>query len=106
MATAGVKRVIVMVQENHTVDSYFRGLAAYGANVATGWPTVTNPPASDQPHERKAYFEWLTGASTGAHVQFDTVNVLPYYLYLALTGRPLDAETALGWGLVDAVRPA
>jgi hypothetical protein len=27
-------------------------------------------------------------------------------LYLALTGRPLDAETALGWGLVDAVRPA
>ena len=27
-------------------------------------------------------------------------------LYLALTGRPLDAETALGWGLVDAVGPA
>jgi enoyl-CoA hydratase/carnithine racemase len=27
-------------------------------------------------------------------------------LYLALSGRPLDAETALGWGLVDAVRPA
>ena len=35
-----VKRVVVMVQENHTTDNYFRGLAAYGANVATGWPDV------------------------------------------------------------------
>jgi enoyl-CoA hydratase/carnithine racemase len=27
-------------------------------------------------------------------------------LYLALSGRPLDAATALSWGLVDLVRPA
>ena len=94
---AGVKRVVVMVQENHTVDSYFRGLAPYGGNVATGWPTATNPPAGDPPHDRKAYFEWLTRASTGEHVQFDTVNVLPYYLYLALTGAFVENHCA-GFG--------
>jgi phospholipase C len=26
-AAGGIKRVVVMVQENHTVDNYFRGLA-------------------------------------------------------------------------------
>ena len=50
-AVAGnrVKGVVVMVQENHTTDNYFRGLAAYGANVATDWPVQANPPAADQP---------------------------------------------------------
>jgi len=28
-----------MIQENHTTDNYFRDLAPWGANVATGWPT-------------------------------------------------------------------
>lgn len=97
MADGRVSRVVVIVQENHTVDSYFRGLAPYGGNVATGWPTASNPPASDQPHDRRAYYEWLTGASTGAHVQFDTVNVLPYYLYLAVTGAFLENHCA-GFG--------
>ena len=81
-----IKRVVIIVQENHTVDSYFRGLAPYGGNVATDWPIATNPPAGDPPHNRAAYFKWLTGASTGEHVQFDTAAVLPYYLYLAVTG--------------------
>jgi phospholipase C len=81
-----VKRVVIIVQENHTVDSYFRGLAPYGANVATDWPIATNPPAGDPPHDREAYFKWLTGASTAEHVQFDTAAVIPYYLYLAVTG--------------------
>ena len=86
-AAAGpVKRVVIMVQENHTVDCYFRGLEPYGGNVATGWPLAQNPPPRDPPHDRRAYFNWLTGASTGEHVQFDTANLLPYYLYLALTG--------------------
>ena len=75
-----------MVQENHTTDNYFGGLAPYGANVATGWPVSPNPPAKDQSHDRRAYFRWLTGASTGAHVQFATDTVLPFYAYLALTG--------------------
>jgi hypothetical protein len=97
-AAAGpVKRVVIMIQENHTVDSYFRGLAPYGGNVATDWPISPNPPASDQPHDRKAYFEWLSGASSGAHVQFDTVDVLPYYLYLAVTGAFLENHCA-GFG--------
>jgi Phosphoesterase family len=87
-----------MVQENHTVDSYFRGLAPYGGNVATDWPLSPNPPTGgDPPHDRHAYFEWLTGASTGAHVQFDTATVLPYYLYLALTGAFLENHCA-GFG--------
>jgi hypothetical protein len=90
-------RVVIMVQENHTTDNYFRGLAPYGANVATDWPIAANPPASDNPHDRKAYFEWLTGASTGEHVQFDTAAVLPYYLYLAITGAFLENHCA-GFG--------
>ena len=47
-----VARVVIMVQENHTTDNYFRGLAPYGANVATDWPIAANPPASDNPHDR------------------------------------------------------
>ena len=38
MAAGIVKRVVVIVQENHTTDHYFGGLAPWGANVATGWP--------------------------------------------------------------------
>ena len=94
---AAVERVVIMVQENHTTDNYFRGLAPYGADVATDWPIAANPPASDNPHDRHAYFEWLTGASTGAHVQFDTASVLPYYLYLAVTGAFLEGHCA-GFG--------
>jgi hypothetical protein len=90
-AAAGqVKRVVIMVQENHTTDNYFRGLAPYGGAVATGWPTSPNPPAKDQPHDRHAYFKWLTGAGTATHEQFDTAAVLPYYLYLAVTGAFLE----------------
>jgi hypothetical protein len=84
-----VKRVVVFVQENHTTDNYFRGLAPYGANVVTGWPTTPDPPASDQAHDRRAYFKWLTeGVATRS--QFDTAAVLPYYLYLAVTGAFLE----------------
>jgi hypothetical protein len=82
----GVSRVVIMVQENHTTDNYFVGLAPYGANVATGWPVAPNPPKSDQTHTRAEYFKWLTKAVTGAHVQFDTVADIPFYAYLALTG--------------------
>jgi hypothetical protein len=89
-APGRVKRVVVIVQENHTTDNYFRGLAPYGGAVATDWPISPNPPARDQPHDRHAYFQWLTGASQGAHVQFDTAKVLPYYLYLAVMGAFLE----------------
>ena len=86
---AAVKRVVVFVQENHTTDNYFRALAPYGANVATGWATTPDPPARDQPHDRHAYFNWLTqGIATRS--QFDTAGVLPYYLYLAVTGAFLE----------------
>lgn len=84
-----VKRVVVFVQENHTTDNYFRGLAPYGANVVTGWATTPDPPAHDQPHDRHAYFNWLT-QGTATRSQFDTAVVLPYYLYLAATGAFLE----------------
>ena len=89
-AASTVKRVVIMVQENHTVDNYFRGLAPWGANVATDWPITPNPPAADQPHDRSAYFTWLSGDGTATHSQFDTAAVLPYYLYLAITGAFLE----------------
>ena len=85
-----VDHVVIMVQENHTTDNYFRSMAAYGANVATDWPTSPNPPLSDQPHDRHAYYRWLSGASTGDHAQFDTATVLPYYAWLAASGAFLE----------------
>jgi hypothetical protein len=74
---------VILVQENHTTDNYFRSMAAYGANVVADWPLSPNPPAHDQPHDRHAYFQWLTHAIAGEHSQFDTARVLRYYLYLA-----------------------
>lgn len=102
---AVVKRVVVMVQENHTVDSYFRGLAPYGGNVATGWPTATNPPASDPPHDRQAYFEWLTGASTGAHVQFDTGQRAPVLPVSGLDRRVRREPLRRIWHQLDPEAP-
>jgi hypothetical protein len=90
-------RVVVLVQENHTTDNYFRALAPYGADVATGWPTSPNPPPSDQPHDRQAYFDWLTGAGTATHAQFDTADDLRFYLYLTLTGAFLERHCS-GFG--------
>jgi hypothetical protein len=63
--------------------------------VATGWPTATNPPATDHPHDRHAYARWLAAqqagtATPGFHVQFDTTAVLPFYAYLAATGAFLE----------------
>jgi phospholipase C len=89
-AVSPIEHVVVMVQENHTTDNYFGGLAPYGANVDTGWPVAANPPAHDQPHDRHAYQRWLTKQSTGAHIQFDTAAVLPYYLWLATSGAFLE----------------
>ncbi|HEX3541083.1 MAG TPA: alkaline phosphatase family protein [Acidimicrobiales bacterium] len=94
----GVRRVVIMVQENHTTDNYFSGLAPYGANVATGWPVAANPPAKDQSHDRHAYFNWLTGKSTGAHVAFATDAVLPFYAYLALAGGTFFENHCSGFG--------
>jgi hypothetical protein len=98
--TAGdrlIEHLVIVVQENHTTDNYFRGLAPYGGNVAADWPLSPNPPAHDQPHDRHAYFRWLTGVTSGAHAQFDTRAVLPYYLCLALTGAFLENHCA-GFG--------
>jgi uncharacterized protein YegP (UPF0339 family) len=92
----GVDHVVVLVQENHTTDNYFSGLAPWGVNVATGWQVQPNPPVTDQPHDRSAYYKWLTtGKATRA--AFDTLAVLPYYSYLALTGAFLENHCA-GFG--------
>jgi phospholipase C len=77
-AAPTVKHVVVMVHENHTTDNYFRSMAAYGANVVANWPIAVNPPTSDPPHDRHAYWQWLTHQITVAHVQFDTPVVLPF----------------------------
>jgi phospholipase C len=46
MNTSGVAtRVVIMVQENHTTDHYFRSMREFGANVATDGPiSRTRPP--------------------------------------------------------------
>jgi hypothetical protein len=85
-----IEHVVIFTQENHTTDNYFRSMAAFGANVADGWPVSPNPPGKDQPHDRHAYQKWLTHQSTGAHVQFDTVADLPYYAWLAASAAFLE----------------
>jgi phospholipase C len=50
----GVDHVVVLVQENHTTDNYFAGLAPWGVNVARGLPLQPNPPLTDQPHDGSA----------------------------------------------------
>ena len=91
-----------MIQENHTTDNYFRDLSPWGANVATGWPTSANPPPQPPfspyypPHDRRAYFTWLT-KGTAEHSQFDTAADIPFYLYLAITGAFLENHCA-GFG--------
>jgi hypothetical protein len=85
-----IEHVVIFVQENHTTDNYFRSMAAYGANVAVGWPTAANPPTADQPHDRPAYYRWLTHQSSGDHVQFDTTTELPFYAWLAASGAFLE----------------
>lgn len=101
-SVGSIKRVVIMVQENHTTDNYFRGLAPWGANIAAGWRTCRNPPpqppfsAYYPPHHRHAYFEWLTN-HTAEQSQFDTATDLPYYLYLAVTGAFLENHCA-GFG--------
>ncbi len=92
MTNAGlIEHVVILVQENHTTDHYFRGLAPWGANVATDWPSGANPPPADPAHDRSHYFRWLQGEVTpDRHVQLDTAQVLPYYLYLAVTGAFLE----------------
>ncbi len=90
-----VDRVVVFTQENHTTDNYFTSLRAWGANVATGWPSQPNPPAHDQAHSRAAYAKWLHAqangtASPAAHTQLDTDTVLPYYAWLAKTAAFLE----------------
>ena len=81
-----VKHVVILVQENHTTDNYFRSLGAYGANVATDWPLAPGPSWRNEEHHRHAYFNWWTGQVQTGHVQFDTAAVLPFYAYLAVTG--------------------
>jgi len=72
-----------MIQENHTTDNYFRGLAPWGANVATNLPTCPNPPPSPKfssfypPHNRHAYFDFLMNG-TAEQSQFDTAKDLPF----------------------------
>ncbi|MFJ9840531.1 alkaline phosphatase family protein [Kitasatospora sp. NPDC101155] len=85
-----IKHVVIMVQENHTTDNYFLSMAPYGANVATGWPVSPNPPVADPPHDRHAYYRWLTQQGTAAHVQFDTATDLPFYAWLAASGAFLE----------------
>ena len=99
----GVEHVVVLVQENHTMDNYFAGLAPWGVNVATGWPVEPNPPVKDQPHDRHAYYQWLTNG-TATHTSFDTLTVLPYYSYLALTGALLENHCS-GFGTNSTPNP-
>jgi hypothetical protein len=91
-----------MIQENHTTDNYFRGLAPWGANVVTNLPLCQNPPPQPPfssfypPHHRRAYFDFLTKGKC-EQSQFDTANDLPFYLYLAITGAFLENHCA-GFG--------
>jgi hypothetical protein len=46
-----------LVQENHATEL---NSAAFGANVTTGGPPSSDPPATHHPRGRHAYHDWLT----------------------------------------------
>ena len=50
-------RVVIMVQENHTTDNYFRSMRACGANVADRRADPTQPAHHDHPHTRARLLE-------------------------------------------------
>jgi phospholipase C len=100
-----IDHVVILVQENHTTDNYFRSMAAFGANVATDWPISPNPPAADQ-HDRHGYYRWLTKQSTGTHLQFRH-DQRPALLRLARGQRRVHREPLLRvWNQLDAEPPA
>ncbi len=97
-----IAHVVIFIQENHTTDNYFVSMAPWGANLATGWPVAPNPPASDQPHDRQAYYRWLQAQQAGTptpatHNQFDTVADIPFYAWLAASGAFIENHCA-GYG--------
>jgi hypothetical protein len=71
-------RVVVFVQENYTTDNYFRGLAHLWGAGRLPLADLAEP----APHDRHAYFRWLT-TGKATHVQFDTAAVLLFKLHLA-----------------------
>ena len=83
MATSGVSRVVVFLQENKTTDFYFARMAPWGASVADHGQLLTAPPDHDQPHDRNAWVHYATGDYPALAAQVDTDVVIPWYSWLA-----------------------
>jgi hypothetical protein len=87
-------KVVVWIQENHTLGAYFGGLRPWGVNTSIVRPISANPMAADVNHTRQAWWKWVNDASTAYGPQFDTLNVIPFYAYLAITYRLWENHTA------------
>jgi phospholipase C len=70
--TSPIKRVVIIVKENHGYDNYF-GQFPGGSGVTL--PHSPNPPPKDPNHRHAA---WLTRDTTAARVQFQQKDI-PHY---------------------------
>lgn len=48
MVAEAVAHVVVFMQENHTIDNYFRSMRTWGVNIASAWPVSPNLPIVQQ----------------------------------------------------------
>ena len=70
-----IQNVVIIVKENHTFDNYFGTFP--GANGVV-LPAAANPPASDQPHDHKA---WLNRATGAVKLQYSQKDIPQYFNY-------------------------
>ncbi|HEV2952708.1 MAG TPA: alkaline phosphatase family protein [Candidatus Dormibacteraeota bacterium] len=92
----GVKRVVVLIQENKTPDFYFPTLRLWGADIEDRGNLATSAPNHDQPHDRNAWVHYKMGDWPAEQVQIDNDTVLPYYSWLAKTFTFCDHHFGVG----------
>jgi hypothetical protein len=88
--------VVVLVQENKTVDFLFRSLAAWGADVEVSPTPLAAAPDHDQPHDRNAWVHYAMGDYPAVHAQVDDEALVPLYSWLAKTFTFCDHHVGLG----------
>jgi len=97
-AAATPQRVVVLINENKTVDFSFRSLAAFGADVKQ-YPAASvlkAAPNYDQPHDRSAWVHYRMGDYPAVAKQLDNDVVQPLHAWLAKTYTFCDHHFGVG----------
>lgn len=71
-----IRHVVIIFKENHTFDNYFGAFP--GADGDTTLVRAPDPPASDHPHNRKA---WLRRAGGAVHQGYGEADIPEYWAF-------------------------